>query len=514
MSASLPIDSGVPVANRGMVTVSIMLATLMQALDTTIANVALPHMQGSLSASQDEITWVLTSYIVAAAIAMPLTGWLCARFGRKRIFLWSVAGFTVSSALCGLALSLPEIVLARLLQGVFGAALVPLSQAVLLDINPRERHGQAMAVWGMGIMLGPILGPVLGGWLTDNYGWRWVFYINLPVGIIAFLGILAFVQETRKADQKLDFFGFCTLGIAIGALQLLLDRGETKDWFSSPEIWIYATLTLLGLTLFVAHTATVRGASFLDRALLKDRNFVTGLFFIFLVGLILYATMALLPQMLENLMDYPVVATGLVTAPRGIGTMIAMMIVGPLIGRIDIRLIMAGGFGLTALSLAQMAGYTLTIGMSSVVWPGIIQGLGLGFIFVPLTTAAFSTLESHLRTEGTTIYSLVRNIGSSFGISIVQTLLTENTQVAHSSLVQHINVYNPFIRAPYLPSPYGLHSSAGLAALNAEITRQAGMIAYIDDFKLMMIVALLAMPFLLLIRVPKHAHAGESVVME
>ncbi|MGH8601033.1 MAG: DHA2 family efflux MFS transporter permease subunit, partial [Burkholderiales bacterium] len=398
--------------------------------------------------------------------AMPLTGWLCSRFGRKRVFLWSVAGFTVSSALCGLALSLPEIVLARLLQGVFGAALVPLSQAVLLDINPRERHGQAMAVWGMGIMLGPILGPVLGGWLTDNYGWRWVFYINLPVGIIAFLGILAFVQETRKGDQKLDFFGFCTLGVAIGALQLLLDRGETKDWFSSTEIWIYATLTLLGFALFVAHTVTVKGASFLDRALLKDRNFATGLFFIFLVGLILYATMALLPQMLENLMDYPVVATGLVTAPRGIGTMIAMMIVGPMIGRIDIRLIMAGGFGLTALSLAQMAGYTLTIGMSSVVWPGIIQGLGLGFIFVPLTTAAFSTLESHLRTEGTTIYSLVRNIGSSFGISIVQTLLTENTQIAHSSLVQHINVYNPFLRVPYAPQLYDVHSAAGLAALN------------------------------------------------
>ena len=339
-------------ANRGAITISIMLAPIMQGVDTTIANVALPHMQGSLSASQDQIAWVLTSYIVAAAIMTPLTGWLAGRFGIKYVFLISVAGFTLASALCGIATSLAQLVIYRVLQGVCGAALVPLSQSVLLQINPPERHARAMAVWGTGTILGPVIGPALGGWLTDDYNWRWVFYINLPVGALATLGILIFIRETRHAHREpFDFFGFATLSLAIGALQLMLDRGELKDWFSSTEIWISATIAGLGFYLFVVHTVTATDRSFLNRDLLKDGNFVAGTVMMFFIGIILNGTLALVPTMLQELMNYPVLTTGLVTAPRGIGTMIAMFLVVHLIGRVNTRLIILTGLGLTAVSL-------------------------------------------------------------------------------------------------------------------------------------------------------------------
>jgi len=352
-------DVHAPVAHRGLITVSIMLATIMQALDTTIANVALPHMQGSLQSSQDQISWVLTSYIVAAAIATPITGWLCGQWGRRKVFLAAVVGFTVASALCGIAGTLWEIVLARLLQGLFGAALVPLSQAVLLDINPRERVGQAMAIWGAGIMVGPILGPMLGGWLTENADWRWVFFINLPVGMLAFFGIARFLPESRPAGERLDVFGFATLSLAIGLLQLFLDRGEQLDWFSSTEICLEAAGCAVALAFFIAHTWTTDGVSFLNRGLLRDRNFVIGVMFAFIVGMILFATMALLPTLLQGLLGYPVVFTGLAMAPRGIGTMLAMIVVGRLVQRIDVRLIMAVGFALTGISLYEMTGMTL-----------------------------------------------------------------------------------------------------------------------------------------------------------
>ncbi|MDE2452242.1 MAG: DHA2 family efflux MFS transporter permease subunit, partial [Burkholderiales bacterium] len=402
-----------------MITLSVMLATIMQALDTTIANVALPHMQGSLQASQDQITWVLTSYIVAAAIATPLTGWLCTRWGRRRVFMNTVIGFTVASALCGMAGNLGEIVAARLLQGLFGAALVPLSQAVLLDINPKERFGQAMAIWGAGIMVGPILGPMLGGWLTENASWRWVFFINLPVGALAWAGIVRYLPESRPPSTRLDLFGFATLSLAIGLLQMLLDRGELLDWFSSIEIRLEAAGCLIAFAYFVAHTATTTGASFFDRRLLADRNFVTGVLFAFIVGMILYATMALLPELLQGLLNYPVVFTGIVMAPRGVGTMLAMLVVGRIVHRMDVRAIMAGGFALTAFSLWMMTWMTLDMNGTLIVASGLLQGLGIGFTFVPLSTAAFATLAPALRNDGTPIYSLLRNIGSSVGISIV-----------------------------------------------------------------------------------------------
>ena len=495
-----------PSLNRPMITVAIMLATLIQTLDGTIANVALPHMQGSLSASQDEVTWILTSYIVASAIATPLTGWFSDRFGVKRLLLASIAGFTVASALCGISQSLPEIVASRLLQGVFGAALVPLSQSILLEINPREKQGSAMAVWGMGVMVGPILGPTLGGWLTDSYNWRWVFFINVPIGMFALFGVLTYLPDLgQRKKTGFDVFGFATLTIFIGALQAFLDRGEQLDWFNSNEIVIEAIICFVAFVFFVAHTATVGKASFFRYELLKDRNFVTGCSFIFIIGAVMYATRALLPPMLQNLMGYPVTTTGLVTAPSGLGTMVAMLLVGRLVGRVDTRIMLFTGFGISAVALWQMSGYTLALSESDIVIPGIVQGFGLGLVFVPLSAATFGTLQSSLRPDGTAIYSLVRNIGSSIGISIVQTLATRNTAIVHASLTEHLSAFNA---AGF--SAFGTSTMDGLARINQEITRQAAMIAYVDDFMLMLAATIAIAPLILLIRPPRR-QGGEAV---
>jgi MFS transporter, DHA2 family, multidrug resistance protein len=492
--------------NRPMITLSIMLATIMQTLDSTIANVALPHMQGTLSASQDQIAWVLTAYIVAAAIATPLTGWLVDRFGQKNIFLVSIGGFTVASVLCGMSNSLAEIVAARLLQGVFGAALVPLSQVVLLDINPKEKQGSAMAVWGVGVMVGPILGPTLGGWLTDSYNWRWVFFINVPIGLLAIYGVWQYIRPVPGPRRtRFDVFGFATLSLAIGALQLLLDRGQQNDWFSSTETWIEAIALVVMTTYFVAHTAmTPADKSFVDFRLFKNQNFVSGVLFIFIVGLVLYATRALIPTMLETLLNYPVATTGLVTAPSGAGTMISMLIVGRLIGKIDLRLMLFVGFTVTAVSLWQMAHYSLQLSQGDIIWPGVIQGIGMGWVFVPLSAATFATLSPAMRAQGTALFSLVRNIGSSIGISLVQTLLVRNTVIAHSSLAERVTYSNPAWHDPAIARAYDLSTMSGVAFLDSSVTQQAAMIAYIDDFWLMLFLTLAVTPLLLLIRPPSQ----------
>jgi MFS transporter, DHA2 family, multidrug resistance protein len=501
-----------PVLNRGWITVSIMLATFMQGVDTTIANVALPHMQGSFSVAPAQLTRVVTSYIVAAAIMTPLTGWLAGRFGIKYVFFISVVGFTLASALCGMATSLTQLVIFRLLQGVCGAALVPLSQAVLLQINPPHRQARAMAIWGLGVILGPIIGPALGGWLTDDYSWRWVFFINLPVGVFAGAGILIFIHETRRAQREaFDFFGFVTLSVAIGALQMLLDRGQLKDWFGSSEIWIEATIAGLCLYLFIVHTATATDRSFLNRDLLKDANCIVGTLLMFLIGIPLYGTMTLLPTMLQDLMNYPVFTTGLVTVPRGVGTMIAMLAVARLVGRADTRLLILAGLVLTAVSMWQMTGFSLQMGMGPVIWTGMMQGFGLGFVFTPLSIITFSTLPRHLLTQGTAIFSLMRNIGGSVGIAIVEALLDQNTQIVHSRLVESLRPDNPLARAPQLGPPYSFVTPSGVAALNAEATRQAAMVAYIDDFMLMMLLVVAAVPLLLLLRRPRSIPGGAAV---
>lgn len=498
--------------DRGLITISIMLATIMQALDTTIANVALPHMQGAMSATQDQISWVLTSYIVAAAIMTPPTGVLAARLGRKRLFAIMVTGFTISSMLCGAATSLTEMVIFRLLQGVFGAGLVPLSQAVLLDTYPTEKHGSAMAIWGMGVMVGPILGPTLGGYLTEYYNWRWVFYINLPFGILALTGILAFVPETTiDKFRRFDYFGFALLSLAIGALQLMLDRGESQDWFSSPEIVIECVLAGLFFYMFLVQMFTA-ARPFIDPGLFKDRNFAVGLVLIFMVGVVLLATMALLPPFLQKLMDFPVLTTGYVIAPRGIGTMIAMVFVGRLIGRTDIRLLILIGIGLTAFSLWEMSGFTTEVAVSTIIWTGVIQGLGLGFIFVPLSTHAFSTLAPHFRNEGTAMFSLMRNIGSSIGISIVFTLLAHNTQVNHAGIAELMTPFRDAMQQPWLPQLWNWHIPSGVIALNGEVTRQAATIAYLNDFTFMMWVMLLSAPMVFLLRKPARKPESAGLV--
>ena len=495
-----------------LLTLCTMLATIMQALDTTIANVALPYMQGSLSATADQINWVLTSYIVAAAIATPVTGFLEARLGRKRLFLIAVAGFTAASVLCGLAISLPEMVLFRLTQGVFGAALVPLSQAVLLDSYPKEKHGSAMAMWGMGVMVGPILGPTLGGWLTEAYNWRWVFYINVPIGIVTFLGLSAYLAESEKRKTGFDWFGFAMLSLGIGALQMMLDRGEQLDWFSSTEIWIEAVLSALGFYLFLVQTFTVKDP-FIDPAIFRDRNFSVGLCFIFVVGVILLASLALITPYLQNLMGYPVVTAGLVLAPRGVGTMVAMMMVGRLIARVDPRVLLASGLVLTAAVLWEMTGFTPNVSQWTLIRTGILQGMGLGFMFVPLSTITFATLPGHLRTQGTALYSLMRNIGSSIGISLVIFLLTRNTQLVHAELAGHVTPFNDALAAVASGRIWDMATTLGKAALNAEVTKQASVVAYANDFKLMMLVALVALPLIFLLKGSK-ARPGETAVLE
>lgn len=493
---------------RGLITLSVMLATIMQALDTTIANVALPHMQGTMGATQDQISWVLTSYIVAAAICMPLTGILSSRFGRKRVLLTAVVGFTLASMLCGAAQSLEQIVLFRLLQGVFGASLVPLSQSVMLDTYPPEKHGSAMAVWGVGVMVGPILGPSLGGWLTEYYSWRWVFYINVPFGILAWLGLVAFLPETEtNSGRRFDLTGFLLLALGIGSLQMMLDRGETLDWFASPEVWIEAILAVLGMYLFVVHILTKRAHPFLEPQMFKDRNLTVGLMMIFVVGIILLATMALLPPFLQNLKNYPVIDVGMVLAPRGVGTMVAMMIVGRLSGRVDERWLIGIGLGLTCFSLWEMTLFNLNVSRFDIIRTGITQGFGLGFVFVPLSTLSFSTLLPKYRNDATALFSLVRNIGSSIGISIVVTFLAQRTQINHAAFADYINPFSHALQQAVEQGAYSLDSAAGLAKLNLEVTRQAATLAYLQDFRLMMWITFCALPLLLLLK-PTRRHTA------
>ncbi|MFT4150346.1 MAG: DHA2 family efflux MFS transporter permease subunit [Paracoccaceae bacterium] len=494
----------VEVPHKGLITLAIMLATIMQVLDTTIANVALPSMVGDLGASADTINWVLTSYIVSAAIMTPVTGWLSDRIGKRELFLTSIVGFVVFSVACGLAWSLPSMVVFRLMQGVFGAAIVPLSQTFLLDINSREKAGQAMALWGAGIMVGPIIGPTLGGWLTESYNWRWVFLINLPLGIIAFLGSAAFLPKSIIKLRRFDFFGFAMLSLGIGALQLMLDRGGEVDWFNSAETWIYLFLTVVGCWVFVVHILTTEHP-FLDPRMFADRNFVMGLCFIFIVGIILLASLALLPPMLSKIFGYTAFLSGIVMAPRGVGTMVSMLVVGRLVRLIDPRLLVTAGLSLTALSLWMMTGFTPQMDNHLIIASGVVQGLGLGLVFVPLSTVAFATIDPKFRADATSLFSLVRNIGSSIGISVVSLMLTRNVQINHMELVGHLTPTAPNLQQQ-LPAVIAGNQQY-LQVLDNLVNVQALMISYVNDFKLMLIVTVCAIPLALFLRRPKASMA-------
>ena len=503
------------VPHRGMITASTILAVIMQALDTTIANVALPYIQGSVSASADQINWVLTSYIVAAAIMTPPSGWLSNRFGRKRVLLVSIAGFVAASILCGLAQSLTQIVVFRLLQGFCGAALVPLAQSFLLDIYTPEERGSAMALFGVSVMVGPVLGPVIGGWLTDNLSWRWVFYINLPLGILAFLGVSIFVKEAPgEKTSKLDWLGFGMLSLSIGSLQLFLDRGEQLGWFGSLEILLEAVVAASAFYIFLVHTFTAKN-SFVQPVLFTDRNFNVGMLFIFVVGITYLASLALMTPYLQTLMGYPIVTAGIVLGPRGMGTMACMFIAGRLIGRVDIRWLLAVGLGLTAWAMYDMTGWTPDISERTIIVTGFIQGAGLGFLFVPLTTVTFATLPAHLRAEAAGLYNLSRNIGSAVGISVVTTLLVQNVQRNHAEIGAYINPFNPALRDPAIAQALNPATLAGRTALDAMVSNQATIIAYINDFKLMMILCLASIPLLFLLRkAPDSAGQDHTLAVE
>src|SRR6476659_5711638 len=489
-----------PTGQRLIVTIGVMMAVLLQVLDTTIANVALPHMAADLSATQDQINWVLTSYIVSSAIALPISGWLADKVGRKRLLLISVVVFTAASVLCATATSLPEMVLFRALQGVGGAFIVPLAQATLFDINPREKHGQAMALFGGGVMIGPILGPVLGGWLTDNYNWRWVFLVNLPVGIFCILIMMRFMPKTETHDRKFDMFGFALLAICLGALQFCLDRGEQNDWFTSWETIIEAGLAIGAGWMFIVHMATGKNPLF-ERSMFADRNFATGMVFMAVTGILLLAGLALLPPLLQNMYGYSVLQSGFLTAPRGVGTLISMLLAGRLVGKVDSRLLVGIGVSLMGVSLYMMTGFAIDQPARPVIVSGVVQGLGLGLIFVPLQTLAFETLPPRMRTTAAALLKLTRNIGGSVGISVVSTQLVRMTQVSHADMAANITQQTiPTADPTILQTAVPVAGPAALAYINLMINKQALFIAYLDDFKLMMIVTFAVLPLLLLMR--------------
>ena len=494
------------------VTIALMMAVLLQVLDTTIANVALPHMMASMSATPETINWVLTSYIVASAIAIPITGWLADRIGRKVLFIASVIAFTIASVLCALAQNLPEMVLFRAIQGVSGAFLVPIAQATLFDINPPEKHARAMGMFGMGVMIGPILGPVLGGWLTDNFNWRWVFLVNVPVGVICTLMLIRFMPVTAGQRRRFDLFGFFLLAGALGGLQMMLDRGQQLDWFTSWEVRIEAAVSACCAWMFVVHLSTARDPLF-DLRMFKDRNFAFALGFMAVTGVLLLGGLALLPPLLQRLFGYSVLESGYLTTPRGIGTLVSMMLAGRIAGRVDARLQIFGGMVLMALSLYQMTGFSLQMDSRPIILSGIVQGFGLGFIFVPLQALAFASLPASFRTSGASLLNLSRNIGGAVGISMVTTLLARNLQVSHSDLASSVTSFTLPPVDPSITSRLGQFGDNAMALLDAEINRQALMIAYLDDFKLMMLVTLAAMPFVWLLRPASPAADGAPQVL-
>ncbi|MCW2338071.1 DHA2 family multidrug resistance protein [Sphingobium sp. B2D3A] len=490
------------VRHKALLTMAIMSAMIMQVLDTTITNVALPHMRASLGASDETISWVLTSYILAAAIAIPITGWLADRIGTRRLLLISVFVFVVASVLCGIAQSLTEMVLFRALQGVGGAFVGPLAQSLMLDINRPSQHAKAMSVYGMGVMIGPIMGPVVGGWLTEWIDWRWCFFVNVPFGIVCLVGLYALLPEKPLQRRNFDLFGFALIALGLASLQLMLDRGQHADWFSSTEIWVEAALAVSGLWMFAVHTLTARKPLFAP-ALFADRNFLSAAAFMFIIGLVMFAAMALLPPLLQGLYGYSVVDTGWILATRGAGLLVAMALSSRLTSLIDPRVLIAGGFSVTASSLWMMTGWSMEQNWVPFVVTGVVQGAGIGIVFVPLQMLAFGTLPPGARTEGAAVLNLTRNIGSSIGIAVVMALLARNSQVSHADLTQHISSAN----LPVDPSElqrFGSFGTTVLATIDGIVNQQATMIAFLDDFYAMAIVSTLIIPAAFFLRKPKR----------
>jgi len=497
--------SAEPGLRRTMMTVSTIAATLMQSLDTTIANVALPYMQGSLSASQDQINWVLTSYIVAAAIMTAPVGWVASRFGRKRIYILCAAGFTFASVLCGLAQDIEQMVLFRLLQGIFGAALVPLAQAIMLDSYALHERPKAMSIWGMAVMMGPIMGPSLGAWLTEAYSWHWVFFVNLPVGLLAVAGLIIFMDETHKnQEMRFDWFGFTALAVGIGSLQLALDRGEQLDWLQSREIVIELIIASIGFYYFLAHSLTTANP-FVQFALFKDKNFVGGCVFMTVVPLVMYSTMALATPYLENIQGYPILTAGWLLASRGLGTFFSMMLVSRLMRYIEARTLIISGLLATCSSLYAMTGWTEQTSFNEVALVSTLQGFGFGLVFVPLSTVTFLTLSPKLRGDGTSMLTLLRNVASSIGISIVIAQLTSGTKQTYARLSEHVTPFNHALQMPDVRSLLDLGTNGGRAMMDGLLNMQASIIAFTLDYELVMIFILASIPLVFLLGSSKAA---------
>ena len=488
-----------PKQGRALPTISMMLTTVMAIMDMTIVNVTLPHMMGALGATADQVTWVLTAYIVAEAVTIPLTGWLAGRFGRRRVMLFGIGGFVVASALCGLSQSLGQIVFFRLLQGVAGAPLIPLSQGVLVGLYPPEQRGKAMAIWGIGVMIAPVLGPTVGGFITEQFNWRWVFYINLPVGLLNLALVARTIHRSSPRPVGTDWLGALFMIVGVGSLQTVLDRGNQEGWFDSVLIVALSAVALVGLALFVwrglcAHEPVV------DLRLFADRNLALASALVLVFGLALFGTIAIQPLMMENLLGYPVETTGLVMAPRGFGAALGMLIVARLSQRVDPRWVIGGGMILAAIATWIMSWYSLDISPGWIIWPGVLQGIGMGSIFVTLSALAYATLAPEHTDAGAGLYNLARSIGSSIGVSVAATWYTRFSQEDWNQLGGHVNPYNPALAHWLQAQGLSLSDPQAIATLTAVLGRQSSMLAFTQVFEMIALSFVLMLPLLLLLK--------------
>ena len=509
-----------PTFNPWLIAASVMFATFMEVLDTSVANVSLPHIAGNLSATTEESTWVLTSYLISNAVILPATNWLGHFFGRKRFLIVCIGIFTLSSALCGAATSLGMLLFARVLQGAGGGALQPIAQAVLLESFPTEKRGSAMAVYGMGIVVAPIIGPTLGGWITDNYSWRWIFYINVPVGILAVLMARAFIEDPpyirSQRPGRIDYIGFGLMALGLATLQVVFDKGQEDDWFSSTFITKMIVISVVSLVAFVIWELRSK-EPIVNLRVLANRNFAVGTALIAAMGIVLYGTTALLPLFLQTLIGYPALQSGLAVSPRGIGAVISMLIVSRLSGKIDGRYLIAFGFGLVGVATYFLSDINLEISVGSIAWPQIVSGFALGFVFVPLTVLATGTLRNEQIGNATGIFNLMRNVGGSFGIAAVTTMLARGAQVHQATMVSHLAPYDPAFqqRVSELTANFAAQSNLFTGAQQAygaiyeTLVRQATLMAYIDNFRFLALLCVICMPAVLLFRkVRKKATPG------
>ena len=485
--------------NRPLITATAMMATTVIVLDINIAAIALPHMQGGLSANQDQVSWVVTTYFMMQASTMAATGWLASHIGRKRLFICALLGFAFCSLMSGNAESIPEIMFFRGLQGMFSAPIVPISQALMLDSYPRERHGQALAIWGTGVMFAPVMGPVIGGWLTDELSWRWVFYVSTPFAILGLLGATVSVKETSVDNKKkFDILGYVFLVLALASLQLTLDRGEIEGWFESNYIIITMSCVGLGLYLFVTHSLTTP-TPFISPGIFRDKNLMLGILFQFMLGFLVLSMNVIMPLFLQNLRGFPILMAAMVMMPRGVGTLIGLVVAGRLSNRVDPRAIIIFGFLCVAFSAWRMSNFTVDVGIWDFIIAAVFNGIGIGAIWVPLTAVSFWTLPSNLRTEASTFTSLFRNYGSGIGVSVVISILSRSQSTAHAYLSERANPYADVMGKPWLPEQWSLNSADGLRLLDTEIGRQAMSIGFFNDFYLIMIGAIASIPVVMLL---------------